>query len=109
MDSLIMGKYSQIYKSFWRSHMCAADGSPALLKCPDMCAADVAFEDCACKVDALVEGDMDWRNLMPCMLNKEDNQAAFEYMMPVQLGIDLVTMMASASVKEVSERVLSSE
>ena len=41
---------------FCRSHMCAVDGKANYLVCPTSCDSDVAFEDCTCKVDALVTG-----------------------------------------------------
>ena len=42
-EKSIMGEYFHIFRAFWRSHMCAVDGSPALLECPDTCdAAEIA-------------------------------------------------------------------
>ena len=41
---------------FCRSHMCAVDGKANYLVCPTSCDSDVAFEDCTCKVNALVTG-----------------------------------------------------
>jgi hypothetical protein len=81
--------------------MCAADGTPQLLVCPDACSEDVAFEDCKCKVDTLVSGEMDWRNIMPCLIANETSRAAFEYFMPVDMVKDLTYMVATASVQEV--------
>ena len=40
----------------FRSHMCAVDGQSNFLKCPDSCDADVPFEECTCRVDAIVNG-----------------------------------------------------
>ena len=36
--------------------MCAVDGKANYLVCPTSCDSDVAFEDCSCKVNALVSG-----------------------------------------------------
>ena len=36
--------------------MCAVDGQSNFLKCPDSCDADVPFEECTCRVDAIVNG-----------------------------------------------------
>ena len=36
--------------------MCAVDGKPHYLVCPDSCDETVPFESCSCKVDALVNG-----------------------------------------------------
>lgn len=56
VETAVMGEYFHIYRSFWRSHMCAVDGKPNYLKCPDSCADDVPYEECTCQVDALVSG-----------------------------------------------------
>jgi hypothetical protein len=80
--------------------MCAVDGTPKLLVCPENCNDDVKFEDCTCKVDGLVNGKMDWTNLFPCIMVNKDNQATFEYFMPVEMLKDLTVMMGTASVQE---------
>ena len=36
-EKSIMGEYFHIFRAFWRSHMCAVDGTPGLLECPDTC------------------------------------------------------------------------
>jgi len=40
-------------RSLWRSHMCAVDGTPGLLECPEQCAEDTPFEECTCEVKHL--------------------------------------------------------
>ena len=80
--------------------MCAVDGTPQLLKCPESCDQDTPFEECACQVDALVNGETTWQNLFPCVLNSEDNRSYFNNTMPQEMLEDLVYMIATASVKE---------
>ena len=36
-EKSIMGEYFHIFRAFWRSHMCAVDGTPGLLECPETC------------------------------------------------------------------------
>ena len=50
LETAIMGEYFHIYRSFWRSHMCAVDGKPKFLTCPEVCGPEVPFEECICKV-----------------------------------------------------------
>ena len=50
LETAIMGEYFHIYRSFWRSHMCAVDGKPQFLTCPESCGPEVPFEECICKV-----------------------------------------------------------
>ena len=56
VETAVIGEYFHIYRSFWRSHMCAVDGQPHYLVCPETCDADLPFEECTCQVDALVNG-----------------------------------------------------
>jgi hypothetical protein len=98
-DTAITGEYFHIYRSMWRSHMCAADKTPGLLVCPESCDADTPFEECSCQVDALVNGETTTDNLLGCVLN-EDNQAYFKAAFPGEFIDDLVTMAATASVME---------
>lgn len=56
VETAVIGEYFHIYRSFWRSHMCAVDGQPHYLVCPETCDADLPFEECTCRVDALVNG-----------------------------------------------------
>ena len=51
LDTAIMGEYFHIYRSFWRSHMCAVDGKPKFLTCPESCDPEnTPFEECICQV-----------------------------------------------------------
>ena len=56
VETSVIGEYFHIYRSFWRSHMCAVDGKPHYLVCPESCDETVPFESCSCKVDALING-----------------------------------------------------
>ncbi len=101
MDKAIMGEYFHIYRSFWRSHMCAVDGTPRLLVCPDTCDPDsTPFEECTCEVSALLNGKTTWQNLFPCVLSTTENQNDFLAIMPEELVTDMMTMLATSSVIE---------
>ena len=100
-DKAIMGEYFHIYRSFWRSHMCAVDGTPRLLVCPDECdPAFTPFEECTCEVSALLNGKTTWQNLFPCVLSTTENQNDFLAIMPEDLVVDMMTMLATSSVVE---------
>lgn len=100
-ETAIMGEYFHIYRSFWRSHVCAVDNSYALLECPDECDPDkTPFEECTCSVPKLVSGETSWQNMYPCLLNSESNQLVFNATMPDEMLKDLVYMIATSSVLE---------
>ena len=100
VETAIMGEYFHIYRSLWRSHMCAQDGTPGLLVCPDTCSEDTPFDDCSCEVPGLYTGETTWRNLLPCMLNSAENRDFFERTMPAELLEDLTVMVSTSSVLE---------
>ena len=66
------------------------DGTPGLLVCPETCASDTPFEECACGVNALLTGDTTWQNLFPCVLNSAENQRDFLAAMPEEMIEDMV-------------------
>jgi hypothetical protein len=100
IDKAIMGEYFHIYRSLWRSHMCAVDGRFQYLVCPETCDNFMNYEDCSCQVEALVSGRTTWQNLFPCVLNSEENQRDFMAAMPEEMLSDMVTMIATSSVIE---------
>ena len=100
VETAIMGEYFHIYRSLWRSHMCAQDGTPGLLVCPDACPEGTPFDECSCEVTGLLTGETTWRNLLPCLLNSAENRDFFERTMPVELLEDLTVMVATSSVQE---------
>lgn len=101
IEKAIMGEYFHIYRSMWRSHMCAIDNTPALLECPDDCDPDnTPFEQCTCSVNALTNGSTTWQNLFPCVLNSESNRYYFNSTMPQELLKDLTYFLATSSVLE---------
>lgn len=101
IDKAIIGEYFHIYRSLWRSHMCAVDNSPALLTCPKSCDYEHdSFETCSCAVDKLANGETTWQNLYPCILNSESNQKYFSSTMPEELLSDLTSFIATSSVLE---------
>ena len=99
-EKAVMGEYFHIYRSFWRSHMCAVDDTPNLLVCPDECDLDVPFEECTCTVPTLLSGETTWENLFPCVLNSETNQNAFNAIYPTEMIKDMVTFMATTPLLE---------
>ena len=81
--------------------MCAVDGTPRLLVCPDTCdSEDTPFEECTCEVSALLNGKTTWQNLFPCVLSTTENQNDFLAIMPEELVTDMMTMLATSSVIE---------
>jgi hypothetical protein len=101
IDKAIVGEYFHIYRSLWRSHMCAVDNTPALLECPKTCDYESdTFENCACTVNKLAKGETNWKNLYPCILNSESNQNYFTSTMPEELLSDLTSFIATSSVLE---------
>lgn len=96
----VYGEYFHIWRSLWRSHMCARDDTPSLLECPESCDVDVTpLEDCSCKVNALIDGRTDWENVYYCVLSPQ-NRAVFDKLMPAELLEDLVTTIATTSTIE---------
>ena len=101
LDTAIMGEYFHIYRSFWRSHMCAVDGKPKFLSCPESCDPEVTpFEECICQVDDMLTGATDWKNLWPCVLNSVDNQNFFKAVMPEEMMADMTLWLSTSSVQE---------
>jgi len=98
-DTAIMGEYFHIYRGLWRSHMCAVDGSQAVLKCPETCDTSVPFEECTCAVDGIKTGAMEWKNLYPCLLN-DDNQAFFSAVFSDDFLKDTIELVSTSTVKE---------
>ena len=105
VETAIMGEYFHIYRSLWRSHMCAADGSFNLLECPESCDEDVPFEECTCKVTKLETGETTWKNLLGCVIST-DNQPYFTNTMPEEMIKDIVHMVATSSVSSPDQIII---
>jgi hypothetical protein len=99
IEKEIFGEYFHIYRTLWRSQMCASDNRPNLLVCPQECSQDTDIEDCACGVSDLTDGSDNWENIFPCMLNGK-NQAMFSALMPEEMIKDLVYMVGTSTVVE---------
>jgi hypothetical protein len=100
-NKAIVGEYFHIYRGFWRSHMCAVDGQPYALVCPDSCDPDTtAFADCTCTVPGIEDGSMDWTNLLPCLLNSDSNIEYFNLTFSTKFMEELTYTIATSSVKE---------
>jgi hypothetical protein len=97
----IVGEYFHIYRSLWRSHLCAADNWYQLLECPDECDVDtVSFEECKCQVNALVDGSTTWQNLIGCLLSTESNEEYFVAFYTEDMLKDLIYLVANTQIKE---------
>lgn len=100
-EKAVMGEYFHIYRSLYRSHMCAVDNLPNYLECPASCDPKTTpLSKCACKVNKLLSGETDWKNLYPCMLNSEDNRNDFSAMFPEDALSDMVTFIATTPLVE---------
>jgi len=99
-EKAVMGEYFHIYRSFYRSHMCAVDNVPNYLECPEYCSPETPFEECTCTVRKLVTGETTWQNLFPCVLNSAENRDFFNRTMPQELLKDMVTFLATSPVQE---------
>jgi hypothetical protein len=96
VETSIIGEMYTIYRSLWRSHVCAADRLPGYLVCPESCELD---QDCPCSVTALTAGNTTTDNLRGCMITK-DNVAYFDAVFPDEFMDDLITFVATTSVVE---------
>jgi hypothetical protein len=96
LENMVMGEYFHVYKSLWRSHMCARDGTPNLLVCPDNCDENTPTKDCGCQVEALMNGTTDWENVYDCILSGH-SQMVFNKIFPEEFIIDMVYMLSSMS------------
>ena len=101
-----MGESFHIYRSFWRSHMCAVDGAFSLLECPESCESDTPFEDCTCSVNKISTGETDWKNIFPCVINREANRDLFSWVFPEEMLKEMIEMMATTAVLEVCVSVI---
>jgi len=98
-ETKVMGEYFHIYRSLWRSHMCATDGTPNLLVCPESCEDSMDTTECKCQVESLVNGSMAWGNIYGCVLS-EHNQAIFDKIFPTEFIQDMVLLVATMPVVE---------
>jgi hypothetical protein len=94
----IVGEYFHIYRSLWRSHLCAADNSPALLECPESCDhLSQTAEECACEITQLKDGRTTWENIWPCLVPNGDNEGFFQGFYTEEMRKDLVYMVSTNS------------
>lgn len=96
-DEIVMGDYDHIYRSLYRSHICAADNTPTLLQCPTSCDSE---SECTCRVDKLTNGETTWDNIFPCVLTGKSNQNLFLNTMSEDFLKDMITFISTSSVKE---------
>ena len=96
VEKSVMGEYFHIYRSLWRSHMCSRNQTAQLLQCPESCEVG---SDCKCTVTALETGETDWTDVYDCVLS-DRNRELFDAVFPEDFNKELVTMIATTSVKE---------
>lgn len=94
LEKMVMGEYFHVYKSLWRSHMCAKDGTPNLLVCPESCDDSVSPTECKCQVESLVNGTTTWENIYECILSGH-SQVVFEKFFPTEFIKDMVFLLAT--------------
>uniref|UniRef100_A0A6C0KJH1 PKD domain-containing protein n=1 Tax=viral metagenome TaxID=1070528 RepID=A0A6C0KJH1_9ZZZZ len=94
LEKMVMGEYFHVYKSLWRSHMCAKDGTPNLLVCPESCDDSVSPTECKCQVESLVNGTTTWENIYECVLSGH-SQAVFAKFFPTEFIEDMVLLLAT--------------
>lgn len=94
LEKMVMGEYFHVYKSLWRSHMCAKDGTPNLLVCPESCDDSVSPTECKCQVESLVNGTTTWENIYECVLSGH-SQSVFEKFFPTEFIEDMVLLLAT--------------
>ena len=99
LDRIVMGEYFHIYRSLWRSHMCARDSTPQLLQCPEKCRQDMPVNKCACTVPGLAEGTIDWRDSYNCVVN-EDKRKFFDALFTEEMLGDLVVFVGTTPLVE---------
>jgi len=95
----VMGEYFHIYRTLWRSHMCATDGSKALLECPETCDAD-SGEDCTCSVKKLTSGETTWKNVLPCFSENSAMEKLFNGVFNQAFLEDMVNMVSTSTTME---------
>jgi hypothetical protein len=94
LEKMVMGEYFHVYKSLWRSHMCAKDGTPNLLVCPESCDDSVSPTECKCQVESLVNGTTTWENIYECVLSGH-SQVVFAKFFPTEFIEDMVLLLAT--------------
>jgi len=109
MAELVMEKihleYFHIYRSLYRSQICAADGMPNHLSCPDSCDEDTPESECLCTCTGIdssgtVSADFDWQNLEPCLYASDLTKQMFFAAVPEKIRKHLITDICSAGAKE---------
>lgn len=100
LDKSIMGEYFHIYRGLWRSHICAQGAVKGLLECPASCTEGTPFEECSCSVPKLRDNKITYDDILPCLLNSDENMGYFKHGMPASLLKDIVNMVTSSSVRE---------
>ena len=96
----VMGEYFHIYRTLWRSHMCATDGTANLLECPTSCSSTTEYEDCTCNVNKLTSGQTTWKNILPCFVENDSMQKLFNGVFNSVFLEDMVTMVATSTTLE---------
>lgn len=93
-------EYFHIYRTLYRSQMCALDGMPKALQCPEHCDFDVKPEDCKCECAGVHDEDFDWQNIEPCMYMQDKTKWIAQSALTEDFRKDLVKTFCSAGVIE---------
>jgi hypothetical protein len=99
IEKQIFGEYFHIYRTLWRSHMCALDNTPNLLQCPESCDISVSVTECKCEVPGIANSTEIWKNIYPCVLSSKSREQ-FEVFFPEEMIKDVVVMVATSSLVE---------
>jgi len=96
-------EYFHIYRSLYRSQICALDGLPGALSCPESCDPDAPDDECLCLckgIDKKNNTDFDWKNVEPCLYASDSTRDMFTAVVSEEMRKGLITSMCSAGVKE---------
>eukprot|EP00595_Chromulina_sp_UTEXLB2642_P002508 CAMPEP_0196765442 /NCGR_PEP_ID=MMETSP1095-20130614/8865_1 /TAXON_ID=96789 ORGANISM="Chromulina nebulosa, Strain UTEXLB2642" /NCGR_SAMPLE_ID=MMETSP1095 /ASSEMBLY_ACC=CAM_ASM_000446 /LENGTH=510 /DNA_ID=CAMNT_0042123479 /DNA_START=713 /DNA_END=2245 /DNA_ORIENTATION=+ len=95
----IMGEYFHIYRSLWRSHMCARDNTPQLLECPEYCDVDTPMSECKCSIAKYETGETDWEDVYYCVLSTRVRNT-FLKLFGEDFVVELIDTISNTSIKE---------
>jgi len=98
-------EYYHIYRTLYRSQICAKDGLPNHLSCPESCDEDTPESECLCTCTGIdssgtVSADFDWENLEPCLYASDTTKDIFKAVVPEDMRKKLITSICSAGVKQ---------
>ena len=97
-------EYFHVYRTLYRSQVCALDGVTGALSCPESCDDDTPDSECVCAVKGIDKSNdnanFDWKNLETCMYSSDSAQTIFQTVFSEEFRKDAITMFCSTGVKE---------